>query len=269
MLLTLILSSVLVIGSPAESVSSGVVVPVAEDVALLIFQAEPCERISAIAEELRSDSCAVYCVDINSNSNLARQCQVWETPHLVMFIKGHAWQQMSGCQNVQVLRSWFQEAAAELDGTRIKPSVERVDSPFVELRTANLEKEYAAPIPDSLVGYDVHEVTDASGNPGRIVLEKPVADEELERLPGPAWQWPHAGCEMCVGNALISKGFDEQYLRGLTYKQWGVLWDNVHNNPDLVKGKPLGEGYIGYEAGGGYSGRIGLLQRLRKRRQQR
>lgn len=263
MILTLVLSSVLAIGSPAEMVNSEVIVPVAEDVALLIFEAEPCERISEIVEELRSDRLAVYRVDVAGNSNLARQCQVWETPHWVMLVKGHAWQQLSGCQSTQVLRSWFQEAAAESQGTRIRPSAERVDSSFDELRTAHLEKEYAAPIPDSLVTYDV---VDASGNAGQIVLEKLKPEETLERLPGPTWRWPHVGCPMCVGNALILKGFDEQYLRGLTYEQWGVLWDNVHNKPDLVKGKPPGEGYIGYEAGGGYSSRPRLLERLFGRR---
>jgi len=150
----------------------------------------------------------------------------------------------------------------------VPPVIQSSASPFAELQASSIEKEYAAPIPDSLVGYDVHEVTDAAGNPGRIVLEQPVADEVLTRIDGPTWSWPHAGCEMCVGNALISKGFDEQYLRGLTYKQWGVLWDNVHNNPDLAKGKPPGEGYIGYEAGGGYSSRRGLLGRIFRRSKQ-
>ena len=147
----------------------------------------------------------------------------------------------------------------------VPPVIQSSASPFEELRESSVEKEYAAPIPDSLVAYDVHELSDASGNAVQIVLEKLKPEETLERLPGPTWQWPHVGCPMCVGNALISKGFDEQYLRGLTYKQWGVLWDNVHNNPDLVKGKPQGEGYIGYEAGGGYSSRPRLLERLLER----
>lgn len=145
----------------------------------------------------------------------------------------------------------------------VPPVIQSAASPFEELQASGIEKEYAAPIPDSLV---VHEVVDASGNAVQIVLEKPVAKERVERLPGPSWQWPHVGCPMCVGNALISKGFDEQYLRDLTYKQWGVLWDNVHNNPNLVKGKPRGEGYIGYEAGGGHVSRPGLLERLFGRR---
>lgn len=266
MILTLILSSVLVIGSPKESVTSEVVVPVAEDVALLIFEAEPCERISEIAKELRSDNWAVYRVDVNSNSNLARQCQVWETPHLVMFIKGHAWQQMSGCQSVQVLRSWFQEAAAESDGTRIKPSAGRIDNPFAELRTANLEKEYAAPIPDSLAGYDVHELSGGV----RIVLEKPVAEEMLARLDGPSWSWGHAGCLMCLANSLVGVGYDATYLRGLTHSQWPTLWDNYHNgDPDQMKDKPRGQGYIGYGETGGYStsGRrrgLGIFRRWRR-----
>jgi len=142
----------------------------------------------------------------------------------------------------------------------VPPVIQSVASPLGEPHAANLEKEYPAPIPDSLA---IHEAVDAAGDTVQIVLEKPVAEETLERLPGPVWRWPHVGCKMCVGNALISKGFDEQYLRGLTYEQWGVLWDNVHNNPDLVKGKPRGEGYVGYEAGGGYVSRPRLFRRRR------
>ena len=267
MILTLVLSSVLVIGSPAESVNFEVVVPVAEDVALLIFEAEPCERISEIVEELRADSFAVYCVDVNSNSNLARQCQVWEAPHWVMLITGHAWQQMSGCQSAQVLRSWFREAAAESEGTRIKPSAERVDNPFGELREANLEKEYAAPIPDSLIGYEVHDLSGLDGNPVRILLEKPVADEVLARLDGPAaHSLPGCNCLMCVGNHLIQiHGQAETYLRQIGFDAWPACHNNQHNDPSLAGAVEPGEGYIGYEAGGGYSSRRGLLGRIFRR----
>jgi hypothetical protein len=264
----LVLSSLLVMGSPAEVIHSEVVVPVAEDVALLIFRAEPCERVSEIVQELRSDDFAVYYVDVASNSNLARQCQVWETPHFVMLIKGHAWQQMSGCQSAQVLRSWFREAAAESEGTRVKPSAGRADSRFAELRIATAEREYAAPIPDSLVGYDVHELSDADGNVVRIVLEKPVADEVLARRAGPTHSWPHMGCLMCLGNHLIgTHGQSTNYLHSLTYAQWPDLHDNLHNDRSFVGTTGSGEGYIGYEAGGGYSSRPqrrGLFRRWRR-----
>lgn len=149
----------------------------------------------------------------------------------------------------------------------VPPVIQSSGNVFKELRTANLKKEYPAPIPDSLAGYDVHELSDADGNVVRIVLEKPVADEELTRLDGPTHSWPHMGCLMCLGNHLIgTHGQSANYLHSITYEQWHVLHDNLHNDSSFDGVEGSGEGWIGYEAGGGYASRRGLLERLFRRR---
>lgn len=143
----------------------------------------------------------------------------------------------------------------------VPPVIESADSLFEELKASNLDKEYAAPIPDSLV---VYELSDASGNAVRIILEKPTAEETLTRRSRPAHSWPHMGCLMCLGNHMIvTHGQSTKYLRSITYDQWQILHDNLHNGKNFAGVKGSGEGWIGYEAGGG-SYRRGLFGRWRR-----
>jgi len=141
------------------------------------------------------------------------------------------------------------------------PDVARIEPE--RLWSVDVTAEYAVPIPDSLVS---HEISDAAGNTVRIVLEKSVSKEELTRLSGPTHSWPHMGCLMCLGNHLIgTHGQSTNYLHSVTYEHWKDLHDNLHNDTSFVGVAGSGEGWIGYEAGGGYSGgRTRLLQRLRQ-----
>lgn len=149
----------------------------------------------------------------------------------------------------------------------VPPVIQSETSPFDELKSATAEKEHAAPIPDSLVGYDVHELTDADGNVKRILLEKPVAGAELTRLDGPtAHSLSGCNCRMCLANHMIqSHGQTDTYLRSVTCDRWPTFHDNLHNDPATAKVRKQGSGYIGYGETGGYSGRPGLVQRLVQR----
>ncbi len=59
---------------------------------------------------------------------------------------------------------------------------------------------------------------------------------KIERLPGPHHYGPHPGCDMCLGNHLIG-GHRQSYgyLNKISYTQWGILHDNLHNRSTLQK----------------------------------
>ena len=127
-----------------------------------------------------------------------------------------------------------------------------------------------APLESTLAADDSAVVLDllaSSGTAVRIVLEPPPEPTKtLERTPGPSHSWPDYPCLMCLANSLVGVGYDANYLRGITHTQWQTLWNNYHNgDPDRMKEKPRGQGYIGYGETGGYStsGRRGLFGRRR------
>ena len=110
-----------------------------------------------------------------------------------------------------------------------------------------------------------HEVQDSSGVTITLTFEEPKIEESLLRLLGPSWPWPHNGCMMCLGNHMIlTHGQSANYLRSITYRQWQILHDNLHNsNGKYIGVKGSNEGYIGYEAGGSsYRQRGRLFGRL-------
>lgn len=57
----------------------------------------------------------------------------------------------------------------------------------------------------------------------------------MKRYPGPRHPWPHAGCYMCLGIHLVSvHGLDRNLVyREVPVRSWGMLHDNVHNQPEL------------------------------------
>jgi hypothetical protein len=107
------------------------------------------------------------------------------------------------------------------------------------------------------------EVFSVGGGRTEVVLEDVKSKEELIRADGPSHPWPHMGCLMCLGNHLIgSHGQSTNYLRSITYNQWRILHDNLHNSKEFAGVEGSGEGWIGYEAGGFSHRRRGLLGRL-------
>ncbi|HUS83671.1 MAG TPA: hypothetical protein VMX56_00880 [Anaerolineales bacterium] len=130
------------------------------------------------------------------------------------------------------------------------------------------------PLKESVISHEVdssnlvsHEVQDSSGVTITLTFEEPKTEETLTRLLGPSWPWPHNGCMMCLGNHMIaSHGQSANYLRSITYRQWQILHDNLHNGKGEFTGvKGSNEGYIGYEAGGSsYRRRGGLFGRFRR-----
>jgi hypothetical protein len=105
-----------------------------------------------------------------------------------------------------------------------------------------IKNENNAPIPDSLK--DRFEVLETSSG---IVIELEIPKtEELVRLPGPNYTWPHGGCYMCLGNYMITKfGQSKAYLDKIGYEKWGILYDNLHNDPAYKGVKGVNEGYYG------------------------
>lgn len=122
--------------------------------------------------------------------------------------------------------------------------------------------EYKAPIPDELKDRFV-EVEEFETEAGvKIVLEVVPPTSELERLPGPSYRWPHGNCYMCLGNTLISRyGQSKKYLDEIGYKNWGVLYDNLNNDPRFQGVKGENEGWYYGNSGRTYQ-RGGILGRL-------
>ena len=71
----------------------------------------------------------------------------------------------------------------------------------------------------------------------RVHLVKPARPPIVVRLPGPRnlFRCPHckktaSGCDMFLGEELLKLGAKREYLNKITYRQWGVLYDNIVNS---------------------------------------
>lgn len=124
--------------------------------------------------------------------------------------------------------------------------------------------EYKAPIPDELSDrFEEVEVLETKSGV-KIKLEIPPETDELKRLPGPSYAWPHGNCYMCLGNILITKyGQSKEYLDKIGSKNWGILYDNLNNDPSFEGVKGSNEGYYG--SSGHRCQRRGILGRIFRR----
>lgn len=123
--------------------------------------------------------------------------------------------------------------------------------------------ENKAPIPDTLKHRFV-EVESFETKSGIVIELEVLETNELVRLPGPSYNWPHDGCYMCLGNYMISHfGQSKEYLDEIGYENWEILYDNLHNDPSFEGVKGENEGWYG----GGSSSyqRRGIFSRLRRR----
>lgn len=121
-----------------------------------------------------------------------------------------------------------------------------------------------APIPDSLKDrfIEVESFETASGI--EMVLEVEETSE-LVRLSGPSYTWPHGNCYMCLGNYMISHfGQSKDYLDEIGYENWGILYDNLQNDPEFEGVKGKNEGWYQNSGSSGYS-RRGILGRFFRR----
>jgi len=113
------------------------------------------------------------------------------------------------------------------------------------------DRQNPAPIPDELKERFVEVETFEAAADIVIELEVPEATG-IVRLPGPSWQWPHGSCSMCLGNSLLMHyGQSKEYLDSIGYDQWGILWDNLHNDPTYKGVKGESQGYYGGSSSGG------------------
>jgi len=120
-------------------------------------------------------------------------------------------------------------------------------------------------VPVEIVVVEVEELVE----PEEVELIRPPTPPVLKRLPGPRnlFRCPdcgdyESGCDMFLGNALLSMGHTDAYLQEIGRKQWGLLYDNTVNSRidgpvSVQSGCPDGRC------------RTGMFSRLRSRRGRR
>lgn len=102
---------------------------------------------------------------------------------------------------------------------------------WVALIATTVASEELRTIPAAVV-----PVEEAEAEVSPVVLIERPPKKTIKRLKGPHHTWPDYPCQMYLGEHLL--GMHKQprkYIDGLTYKQWTVLHDNIHNTAPVAK----------------------------------
>lgn len=69
----------------------------------------------------------------------------------------------------------------------------------------------------------------------QVVVSNIPSSVRIGRIEGNSHPGPHSGCLMCLGNHLITiHGQTYTYLNHISYNQWSVLHDNLHNSKNQI-----------------------------------